>query len=413
MSKVLVGDFVLLDELGCGSFGTVYLAENIKTGKKYALKAINRSVFAEPQEERRIKIEIGVLKTLHHPNLICLHGVMNTEDKMYLVLDYAPGGTIIDSLLDKGPMPEDQARKYFHELIDAIDWMHKHNTIHRDLKPENLLLDEEGHLKVTDFGLSIITEHTIEYLKTRCGTPQYIAPEIVMDDVYLGPPVDLWSAGVILYVMLSARMPFDGDTLDEILQCVLSEDLYFPDDFPPLAKKLIEKIVVREPTKRLTIDQIREDPWFAVDYEQVEVPEHMQHPETFEIDVVERKYQKELSAELNAFDLASLVASVQLKPMIDSTCEKNEQFSFSVEKESRQAVVDSIRSELARMSATVQILDSQIKALVVFNSKVLSTAIDVVEVFEGYFIVKFTMLKGTTDLMRAVSDPIKQQLCQG
>ena len=405
----LVGDFHLLKKIGSGAFSTVYLAENTKTGKEYAIKVIDRETFAEPEKLRRVKLEIDILKTIHHPNLICLHGIMHSETKMYLVLDYAPGGAVFDTLMDKGAMDENQARRYFHQLIDAIDWLHRHNTIHRDLKPENLLLDEQGNLRVTDFGLSIVTEHTVEYLKTRCGTPQYIAPEILMDDVYLGPPADLWSAGLILYVMLAALMPFDGDTMDEILNSVLNAQIYWPKDFPPLARKLIEKLVVRDPSKRGTVEDIRKDPWFAVDYVPTAVPESMQHPETFEIDVVETKFQKELSPEVNAFDLASLIASVELRPMIDSSCEKNEQFSFSATGKSHQAVVDEIRSELTRMNATVQ-MNSQIKALVIFNSKVVSTTIDVVQVFEHFFLVKFTMLKGTADLLRLVSQPIRQRL---
>ena len=179
MPKV-VGDYKILKSLGEGSFSKVKQAVNIKTGKKYAIKIIDRQLVLDNNLEKQLTREIDIMGKMNHPNLIRLHYVMRSPKNIFLVLDLAEGGELFNKLAQDGPLPEDIARSYFQQLIDALSYMHSLKITHRDLKPENLLLDEKGQLKLADFGLSIMSNNSSDLLKTRCGTPNYVAPEILV-----------------------------------------------------------------------------------------------------------------------------------------------------------------------------------------------------------------------------------------
>jgi 5'-AMP-activated protein kinase catalytic alpha subunit len=260
----VVGKYRLLKTLGEGAFSKVKLGQHVDTNQTYAIKVIDRREVAAQNMENQLQREIDVMSRMDHPGLIKLHEVMNSPRNIFLVLDLAAGGELFNKLAQDGALAEPVARSYFQQLIDALDYMHGLNAIHRDLKPENLLLDAEGHLKIADFGLSVFSGGGM--LKTRCGTPNYVAPEIFHADGYSGAPADIWSAGVILFVMLAAELPFDAPNITDLARQIMSVRLTYPKTLPSGAVDLMKQILVAQPDQRLTIPQIREHPWFAVNY---------------------------------------------------------------------------------------------------------------------------------------------------
>lgn len=179
-----------------------------------------------------------------------------------MVLEYA-GGELFDYIVTHGRMKEDEARRFFQQIIDAVDYCHRHKIVHRDLKPENLLLDDELNVKIADFGLSnIMTDGN--FLKTSCGSPNYAAPEVISGKLYAGPEVDVWSCGVILYVLLVGRLPFDDDHIPSLFTKISKGSYAMPSWMPPGPANLIKKMLVVNPVTRATIEDIRADPWFMI-----------------------------------------------------------------------------------------------------------------------------------------------------
>ena len=157
-----------------------------------------------------IEREIVIMKLIEHPNIMRLHDVWETSTELYLILEYVEGGELFDYLCERGRLPAREALGYFQQIIAAIDYCHRFNIAHRDLKPENLLLDRDKNIKVADFGMAV-WQSAGNMLNTACGSPHYAAPEVIKGEAYDGTAADIWSCGVILYVMLCGRLPFDDD----------------------------------------------------------------------------------------------------------------------------------------------------------------------------------------------------------
>ena len=182
-----------------------------------------------------------------------------------MVLEYA-GGELFDYLVKHGKMAEPKARRFFQQIVCAVEYCHRHKIVHRDLKPENLLLDNELNVKIADFGLSnIMTDGN--FLKTSCGSPNYAAPEVISGKLYAGPEVDVWSCGVILYVLLVGRLPFDDEFIPTLFRKISSGNFYTPPYLSSGAKHIIHKMLKVNPVQRMTIQEIRHDPWFNEDLE--------------------------------------------------------------------------------------------------------------------------------------------------
>lgn len=188
--------------------------------------------------------------------------MISTPTDIIIVLEYA-GGELFKYIVDKGRMPEDQARRFFQQMISGIDYSHRLKIVHRDLKPENILLDDDLNVKIADFGLSNEIKDG-DFLKTSCGSPNYAAPEVIRGSLYTGPEVDVWSSGVILYVMLCGRLPFENEDVGRLFQQIAEGVYFLPNYLSHDARSLINGMLHVDPVKRLTIADIMQHPWFTV-----------------------------------------------------------------------------------------------------------------------------------------------------
>ncbi|KAJ7560029.1 hypothetical protein O6H91_04G111200 [Diphasiastrum complanatum] len=201
-----------------------------------------------------IKREISIMKLVKHPNIIQICEVMGSKKKIYIVLELVTGGELFDKIATQGRLKEEEARKYFQQLINGVDFCHSRGVYHRDLKPENLLLDANGILKISDFGMSALSQQLKAdgLLHTTCGTPNYVAPEVLNNKGYDGATADTWSCGVILFVLMAGYLPFDDPNLMTLYKKILQADFTFPPWFSSGAKKLIKRMLDPNP-KSITI----------------------------------------------------------------------------------------------------------------------------------------------------------------
>lgn len=253
-------------ELGTGNFAVVKLATKRDTGAKFAIKIIDKALCAG--KEDMIDMELAVLRQASHPNIVGMHEYFDTPEKLYLVLDYVEGGELFDRIVDEGNFTEKDASRIARQMTEAISYLHKLNIVHRDLKPENLLFahrENTDRIMVTDFGLAkLIDDETT--LKTACGTPNYVAPEILMQRGY-SKEVDVWSLGVILYILLCGYPPFYDESDAVLFEIIMKGKFDFDErywrDISKEAKSLIRNMLHVDPRKRLTTEQVLSHPWIT------------------------------------------------------------------------------------------------------------------------------------------------------
>jgi 5'-AMP-activated protein kinase, catalytic alpha subunit len=311
--------------LGQGTFAKVYLAKNLKSGQTVAIKAFDKERVFKVGLTEQIKREISVMKMVNHPNIIKLYEVMATKKKIYFVMEYAKGGELFQKVAKGGRVKEEIAHKYFQQLIDAVDFCHSRGIYHRDLKLENLLLDEEDNLKVTDFGLSALirSDHQDGLLHTACGTPTYVAPEILSKKGYDGAKTDIWSCGVILFVLVAGYLPFHDSNLMEMYKKIEKGEFKCPNWFSSRLKKLIRKILDPNPLTRLTVVEIRGMSWYRKGFERDQVPKEQKIKETVS-SVRKEKRERMRVASMNAFDIISLSSGFDLSGFFVEKDNKNE-----------------------------------------------------------------------------------------
>ncbi|WRT65192.1 uncharacterized protein IL334_002135 [Kwoniella shivajii] len=261
-AKPRVGQYEIERTLGTGSFGKVKLATHAITGHQVALKLINRAKITTPDMNARVKREIQYLKVLRHPHIIKLYEVITTPTDVIMVMEYA-GEELFNYIVSKGKhgMSEEEARRFFQQMISAIEYCHRHHIVHRDLKPENLFLDSRRNIKIGDFGLSnLMTDG--DFLKTSCGSPNYAAPEVISGKLYSGPEIDVWSAGVIMYVLLCGKLPFDDEHIPTLFKKIENGVFHIPSHVSEPARHLLKRMLEVDPLKRATIAEIRQMPFF-------------------------------------------------------------------------------------------------------------------------------------------------------
>ncbi|PAN23396.1 hypothetical protein PAHAL_4G088500 [Panicum hallii] len=245
--KKRVGRYEVGRTIGQGTFAKVKFAVDAETGAAVAMKVLDKETILSHRMLHQIKREISIMKIIRHPNIVRLNEVLAGKTKIYIILELITGGELFDKIAHHGKLRENEARKYFQQLIDAIDYCHRKGVYHRDLKPENLLLDARGNLKVSDFGLSTLSQNGVGLLHTTCGTPNYVAPEVLGSNGYDGSAADIWSCGVILYVLMAGYLPFEENDLPSLYEKITAAEYSCPYWFSPGATSLIRRILDPNP----------------------------------------------------------------------------------------------------------------------------------------------------------------------
>ncbi|KAI3862824.1 hypothetical protein MKW98_008664 [Papaver atlanticum] len=342
--KRKVGIYELGRTIGEGTFAKVKFAKNSETGEPVAIKILDKEKVLKHKMAEQIRREIATMKLIQHPNVVRLFEVMGSKTKIFIVLEFITGGELFDKIVNHGRMIEDEARRYFQQLINAVDYCHSRGVYHRDLKPENLLLDVHGNLKISDFGLSAISQHVQDdgLLHTTCGTPNYVAPEVLNDKGYDGAKADLWSCGVILFVLLSGYLPFDDSNLMNLYKKISIAEFTCPPWLSFDARKLITRILDPNPETRITIPELLEDPWFKKGFKPP-VFEEKDYTNLDDVDAVFKdseeyhvtEKREEQPVAMNAFELISMSKGLDLGNLFEqqeikretrftSTCPANE-----------------------------------------------------------------------------------------
>ncbi|CAL9773780.1 unnamed protein product [Musa acuminata subsp. burmannicoides] len=310
MRNLVLGKYEMGRVLGKGTFAKVYHGRDLRTGESVAIKVIHKDkIRREVGMMEQIKREISVLRLVRHPNVVELREVMATKSRIFFVMEYVRGGELFARVAD-GPLPEDQARRYFRQLMSAVHFCHGRGVSHRDLKPENLLLDHNGDLKVSDFGLSALPEQLRQdgLLHTQCGTPAYVAPEVLRRRGYDGAKADIWSCGVILYVLLAGFLPFQDENLVRMYRKVLKAEYQIPPWFSGDACRLLSGLLVADPEKRISIPAIMQHRWLKKGTHHKD-PNPVPPPPQAEPAAVEEEQKQGTPRFYNAFELISSLSS--------------------------------------------------------------------------------------------------------
>lgn len=265
--ETIKGKFELGPKIGEGCFGKVKEAVNLENGQRVAVKIIQKAALVgkSAKEVENVQKEVLFMKTLNgHPNVLSLLDLHEDDRNLYLVLELAAGGDLFDKIVGDGGFSEETACGFFNQIINGLEYCHDKKIVHRDLKPENLLLGRENTLKISDFGLSNAIASFDALLKTHCGSEKYAAPEIMGSSAeYRGTPVDVWSAGVILYIMTAGAFPFtEATSRCDLFVTLLQNKFAFPEKMSPELKDLLLSMWAIDPVQRITIAQIKQHPWF-------------------------------------------------------------------------------------------------------------------------------------------------------
>ncbi|KAM9377398.1 serine/threonine-protein kinase BRSK2 isoform 2-T2 [Pholidichthys leucotaenia] len=255
-----VGPYRLEKTLGKGQTGLVKLGVHCVTCQKVAIKIVNREKLSE-SVLMKVEREIAILKLIEHPHVLKLHDVYENKKYLYLVLEHVSGGELFDYLVKKGRLTPKEARKFFRQIMSALDFCHSHSICHRDLKPENLLLDEKNNIRIADFGMASLQVGD-SLLETSCGSPHYACPEVIRGEKYDGRKADVWSCGVILFALLVGALPFDDDNLRNLLEKVKLGVFHMPHFIPPDCQNLLRGMIEVDASKRLTLEKIQKHTWY-------------------------------------------------------------------------------------------------------------------------------------------------------
>ena len=262
-----VGPWIIGECVGKGASGRVKIARHRRTGQLAAVKILPLQPFLSSRstsntnakaEKQRLGIdrEIIMMKLMNHPNIMRIYDVYEGEKELYLILEYVEGGELFDFLVNRGRLPPLEALAYFKQIVYGLNYAHTFSIIHRDLKPENILIHSLNPplIKIADWGMAAFAPPTLQ-LETSCGSPHYASPEIVNGHKYCGTATDIWSCGVILYALLTGRLPFDDKNVRTLLTKVKTGKYDMPSFVDPLAKNLLSRMLVVDVNQRITVRQ--------------------------------------------------------------------------------------------------------------------------------------------------------------
>ncbi|XP_057800667.1 CBL-interacting serine/threonine-protein kinase 3-like [Salvia miltiorrhiza] len=404
--KRMIGKYELGRTIGEGTFAKVKFAKNSETGQPVAIKILDKDKVLKHKMAEQIRREIATMKLIKHPHVVQLYEVMASKTKIFIVLEFVTGGELFDKIVNHGRMREDEARKYFQQLIHVVDYCHSRGVFHRDLKPENLLLDASGNLKVSDFGLSALSQQVRDdgLLHTACGTPNYVAPEVLNDRGYNGANADLWSCGVILFVLLAGYLPFDDSNVVNLYKKISSAEFTCPPWLSFDAMKLIARILEPDPHKRIRIPEILADEWFKKDYK----PPVFDEKEDTSLDDVEAVFKdseeflvtekkEQQPAAMNAFELISMSKGLNLGNLFDAEQGYKKETRFT-SKSSANDIIKKIEQAAKPLGFDVQKKNYKMR---LENSKAgrkgyLNVATEVFQVAPSLHMVEVRKAKGDT-----------------
>ncbi|XP_065013765.1 CBL-interacting protein kinase 32 isoform X3 [Musa acuminata AAA Group] len=309
--KRRVGKYELGRTIGEGTFAKVKFARNVETGEPVAIKILDKEKVLKHKLVEQIKREIATMKLIKHPNVVRIYEVMGSKTKIFIVLEFVTGGELFDKIANHGRMREDEARRYFQQLINAVDYCHSRGVYHRDLKDDGLF-------------------------HTTCGTPNYVAPEVLNDRGYDGATADLWSCGVILFVLLAGYLPFEDSNLMILYNKISAADFTCPPWLSFGAMRLLARILDPNPMTRITIPEILEDDWFKKGYKPPVFEEKYEtslddvdavFKDAEEHHVTEKK--EEQPTTMNAFELISMSKGLDLGNLFDTQQEFKRETRFT------------------------------------------------------------------------------------
>lgn len=274
VENVSIGDYIIIKELGSGSTATVVLAFDKNTERRVAIKIVKKQEYRKSCKssststigadsgfnDERIYREVIISVLLDHPHIVKLLDFLYSDEHFFLVFEYAKGRQLYDIILKETRLSEDVARKYFRQIISAIDYIHKNCIVHRDLKIENIIIDQNDNVKLLDFGLANFFDNK-SFLKTCCGSLYFAAPELLHGEMYTGPEVDIWSLGIILYSMLCGRVPFDDESVKDLQLKIRSGIFDFAAPISNDSRILISGMITVDPMRRLTMREIIKSVW--------------------------------------------------------------------------------------------------------------------------------------------------------
>ncbi|KAJ7956707.1 Non-specific serine/threonine protein kinase [Quillaja saponaria] len=407
-SRRKVGKYEVGRTVGEGTFAKVKFAQNTETGESVAVKVLAKSTILQHRMVEQIKREISIMKIVRHPNIVRLHEVLASRTKIYIILEFVTGGELFDRIVHQGRLSENESRRYFQQLIDAVAHCHSKSVYHRDLKPENLLLDAFGNLKVSDFGLSALPRQGVGLLHTTCGTPNYVAPEVLSGQGYDGAAADIWSCGVILFVLMAGYLPFDETDLPTLYRKINAADLSCPFWFSAGAKSLIHKVLDPNPKSRIRIEEIKRDPWFKKNYLRVTLREN-EDVNLDDIravfDDIEDRYvaeQTELMEGgpliMNAFEMITLSQGLNLSALFDRHQDYVKRQTRFVSHKPAKVIISSIEAVAESMSLKVHTRNYKTRLEGVSANKAtqFSVVLEVFEVAPSLFMVDVRKAAGDT-----------------
>ncbi|XP_010522507.1 PREDICTED: CBL-interacting serine/threonine-protein kinase 7-like [Tarenaya hassleriana] len=335
----LLGRYRIGRLLGHGSFAKVHEARSVETGSVVAIKQIDKEKSAYAcNQEPMILAEISAMRRLKdHPNIIRIHEVMATKTKIYIVMEFAGGGDLMSKLARRcgERLTETMAGRYFQQLVSALRFCHENGISHRDVKPHNILLDRDGNVKVSDFGLSASQESLRDdgLLHTACGTPAFTAPEVFERRGYDGAKADAWSCGVILFGLLTGFLPFRDDNVVVMYQMIRRRDFKFPDSIRKSTRSIIFKLLDPNPGTRIGLEEVMQTRWFKRHLEKQNTTESSNSGK-FEI------------VTANAFDIISLSSGLDLSGMFEAKSRRGKRFTAAIKAEEVMGRVREIGGKL-------------------------------------------------------------------
>jgi serine/threonine protein kinase len=262
-----LGDYYTMtnEVLGQGYFAVVKVGIDKTTGERVAIKVVNKELV---EREETLNNEIDILSKVDHENIVRMHAIFDTEEHLFIVMELMEGGELYEEIIQRSVFSEKDSAVIVKQLLEALTYLHAQGIVHRDLKLENLLLHKKGELtvKLADFGLSRLFKPGSQ-MYTACGTPFYVAPDILLatDESGYGPNVDMWAVGVLLYILLSGRLPFSGDNDDDLFRAIMEGDLVWKspqfDEVSEEAKDLISHLIVVDTDKRYNAEQALQHPF--------------------------------------------------------------------------------------------------------------------------------------------------------